>query len=189
MMKHSSNDETEVNLMTDEEATKLLMPKFEDDVVDWDGSHDPKNPLNWSGTKSFGHVVIVAVLSMAVNIASTMVAPVMEGISKDLGITSMTLATLAVNIYLLGFALGPLVISSLSEMYGRLIVYHVCNTIFVIFVVACALSKNSAQFMVFHFITGCARPAPLSLGGGTIADFIQIEKAVRQRPCLAWVPF
>lgn len=110
------------------------------------------------------------------NIASTMVAPAMEGVSRDLEITNMTLATLAVSIYLLGFALGPLVISSLSEMYGRLIVYHVCNTIFVIFVVACALSKTTAQFIIFRFITGCAGAAPLSLGGGTIADVIPIEK-------------
>lgn len=105
-----------------------------------------------------------------------MVAPAMEGVARDLEITNMTLATLAVSIYLLGFALGPLVISSLSEMYGRLIVYHICNSIFVIFVVACALSNTTAQLLVFRFITGCAGAAPLSLGGGTIADVIPIEK-------------
>ncbi|KAJ5436952.1 hypothetical protein N7445_007837 [Penicillium cf. griseofulvum] len=177
MMKLSSNDETEVNLKAaDEEAAKPPLHIFEDDVVDWDGPDDPKNPLNWSGTKSFGHVVIVAVLSMVVNIAATMVAPAMKGVSRDLEITNTTLATLAVSIYLLGFALGPLVISSLSEMYGRLIVYHICNTIFVVFVVGCALSNTSAQFMVFRFISGCAGAAPLSLGGGTIADVIPIEQ-------------
>jgi hypothetical protein len=66
MTNLSTNDETEVNLTTDEEAAKPPTHKFEDDVVDWDDPHDPKNPLNWSGTKSFGHVVIVAVLSMVV---------------------------------------------------------------------------------------------------------------------------
>lgn len=66
MMKLSSNYETEANLTTDEEAAKPPTHKSEDDVVDWDGPDDPKNPLNWSGTKSFGHVVIVAVLSMVV---------------------------------------------------------------------------------------------------------------------------
>ena len=100
----------------------------------------------------------------------------MEGVVRDLGITSRTLGTLAVSIYLLGFALGPLFISSLSEMYGRLIVYHISNTIFVIFVVACALSHTPAQFLVFRFINGCAGAAPLALGGGTIADVIPVEK-------------
>lgn len=105
-----------------------------------------------------------------------MVAPAMGGVIRDLEITNTTVATLAVSIYLLGFALGPLVISSLSEMYGRLIVYHVCNFIFIIFIVACALSRTIAQFMVFRFISGCAGAAPLALGGGTIADVIRIEK-------------
>ena len=105
-----------------------------------------------------------------------MVAPVMGEVSAELGITSTTLATLVVSIYLLGFALGPLVISSLSEMYGRLVIYHTCNFIFFIFVIACALRKTTAQLMVFRFITGCAGAAPLSLGGGTIADVIRIEK-------------
>lgn len=70
-MKLPNNDEAkrdrvEVNLKTDEEAAKLPSHKLQDDVVDWDGPDDPKNPLNWPATKSFGHVVIVAVLSMVV---------------------------------------------------------------------------------------------------------------------------
>ncbi|CAG8885946.1 unnamed protein product [Penicillium egyptiacum] len=175
-MKLSRNNETEASANTDEEAAKLPSHQPQDDAVDWDGLDDPKNPLNWPATKSFGHVVIVAVLSMVVNIASTMVAPAMDDVARDLEITNMTLSTLAVSIYLLEFALGPLVISSLSEMYGRLIVYHTCNSIFVIFVIACALSHTPAQFLVFRFISGCAGAAPLSLGGGTIADIIPIEK-------------
>jgi hypothetical protein len=35
-------------------------------IVDWDGPGDAANPLNWPKRKSFGHVVIVAVLSMVV---------------------------------------------------------------------------------------------------------------------------
>ncbi|KAE8132031.1 major facilitator superfamily domain-containing protein [Aspergillus pseudotamarii] len=177
-MKPSTSGESDRTRLepTDEEVAKLPSQKFEDEVVDWNGPDDPDNPLNWSTAKSFGHVVIVAVLSMVVNIASTMVAPAMEGVVRDLEITSRTLGTLAVSIYLLGFALGPLFISSLSEMYGRLIVYHISNAVFVIFVVACALSHTPAQFLVFRFINGCAGAAPLALGGGTIADVIPVEK-------------
>lgn len=70
-MELSSNQETEltrveVNLGKDEEAATLASPKLQDDVVDWEGPDDPNNPLNWPATKSFGHVVIVAILSMVV---------------------------------------------------------------------------------------------------------------------------
>lgn len=37
-----------------------------DNTVDWDGPCDAANPINWPTRKSFGHVVIVAVLSMVV---------------------------------------------------------------------------------------------------------------------------
>ncbi|KAF3480936.1 uncharacterized protein GIQ15_06283 [Arthroderma uncinatum] len=145
-------------------------------TVDWDGPEDLENPLNWPAREGFGHVIIVAALSMTVNIAATIVAPGIKDVAHDLRITSTTLATLAVSIYLLGFALGPLVISPLSEIYGRLVVYHVCNIVFVAFVAGCALSNSASQFLIFRFISGCAGAAPLTIGGGTVADVIPIER-------------
>lgn len=100
----------------------------------------------------------------------------MEYIAEDFKMTGMTVATLAISIYLLGLALGPLVISSLSEMYGRLVVYHSCNVLFLAFIIACAVSQSTAQFIVFRFLSGCAGAAPLTIGGGTIADVIPVEK-------------
>ena len=44
-------------------------------------------------------------------------------------------------IYFLGFTLGPLVIAPLSELYGRLYIYHACNVIFLAFI--SALSPHS----------------------------------------------
>ncbi|KIM97316.1 hypothetical protein OIDMADRAFT_130385 [Oidiodendron maius Zn] len=147
-----------------------------DNIVDWDGPDDPDNPLNWPGRKSFGHVIIVAVLSMVVNITATVIAPGILDLVVEFRVTSVTIGTLAVSIYLLGFGLGPLIISSFSEMYGRLVVYHTCNVIFVVFLVGCAVSKNISEFMVFRFISGFAGAAPLTIGGGTIADCIHVEK-------------
>ena len=95
---------------------------------------------------------------------------------EDFHLKSSTIATLTVTIYLLGFALGPLVIAPLSELYGRLMVYHVCNSLFLIYTVACALSVNVGMFLTFRFLAGCVGSAPLTLGGGTVADVIPQEK-------------
>ncbi|KAJ2995922.1 hypothetical protein NUW58_g1138 [Xylaria curta] len=145
-------------------------------LVDWSGPDDVENPLNWPKRKSFGHVVIVAILSMIMNIAATIVAPGASGLIVEFGIRNSTVATLAVTIYLLGFAIGPLFISAFSEMYGRLVVYHTSNLVFVAFVIACALSRNVAEYLVFRFISGFAGSAPLTIGGGTIADVVPVEK-------------
>ncbi|KAI1179317.1 major facilitator superfamily domain-containing protein [Nemania sp. FL0916] len=145
-------------------------------LVDWSGPDDPENPKNWSKQKSFGHVIIVAILSMIMNIAATIIAPGVSGLIEEFNINNETVATLAVTIYLLGFALGPLFISAFSEMYGRLVVYHTSNLVFFAFVIACALSRNTAEYMVFRFISGFAGSAPLTIGGGTIADVIPLQE-------------
>lgn len=83
---------------------------------------------------------------------------------------------LVVSIYVLGFAVGPLVIAPVSEMYGRLIVYHICNILFVLFTAACAVSPNLSTLIGFRFVAGCAGSAPLTLGGGSIADMVVQER-------------
>jgi MFS family permease len=46
------------------------------------------------------------------------------------------------------------VIAPLSEMYGRLPLYHSCNLLFIIFTVAAAISTNMSTFIVFRFLMG-----------------------------------
>ncbi|MCJ1400067.1 hypothetical protein MMC11_003270, partial [Xylographa trunciseda] len=162
-------------------------------IVDWDGPEDPANPLNWPKSVRIGHVVLVSLITLNVyvpqrqqqqlglmlwfrNLAATAFAPAASSLMADFGSTNTTIATLTVTIYLLGFALGPLLVAPLSELYGRLIVYHICNGIFLAFTIACAVSSDVAMFLVFRFITGCAGAAPLTIGGGTVADVIPQEQ-------------
>lgn len=105
-----------------------------------------------------------------------MFAPGASLLLEEFHETSSIIGTLTVTIYLLGFATGPLFIAPLSELYGRLYIYHVCNLVFIAFTIGCALSKNVAMFVVFRFLTGCAGSAPLANGGGTVADVIPQEK-------------
>jgi MFS family permease len=46
-------------------------------------------------------------------------------VMKDFGSSSQTMTAFVVSVYVLGFAFGPLVIAPLSEIYGRVPVYHV----------------------------------------------------------------
>ncbi len=105
-----------------------------------------------------------------------MFAPGAAALCTDFGITDSTIATLTVTIYVLGFAIGPLFISPLSEIYGRLIIYHVGNAVYLAFTIGCALSTNTAMFMVFRLLCGLAAASPMSIGGGTIADLHRQEE-------------
>lgn len=86
------------------------------------------------------------------------------------------LASFVVSVYVLGYAFGPLIIAPLSELYGRLVIYHICNIMFVILTVACAVASNLNMLIGFRFLEGTFGSAPLTIGGGTIADMIKQEK-------------
>ena len=101
-----------------------------------------------------------------------MFAPGAAALASEFHITSSTVVTLTVSIYLCGFAVGPMFIAPLCELYGRLIVYHACNVIYISFIIGCALSTNTGIFLVFRFLAGCAASGPLAVGGGTVADVI-----------------
>lgn len=105
-----------------------------------------------------------------------MVTPASDIIVRDFHVSNSTVEVLLVSIYLLGFAIGPLVISPLSEVYGRLWIYYVTNVCFLALTLGCAWAPNIGAFMAFRFLAGCAAVAPLTIGGGTIADVIPPEK-------------
>jgi MFS family permease len=90
--------------------------------------------------------------------------------------TNEQLASFIVSVYLLGYCFGPLVIAPLSEMYGRLPLYHICNVLFVAFTVACAKAPNLGGLIAFRFLAGLAGSCPLTIGAGSLSDMISKEK-------------
>lgn len=105
-----------------------------------------------------------------------MFAPGVPQVMEDFKSDNIYLASFVVSIYLLGYCFGPLVLAPVSEMYGRYPVYNVCNAVYVIFNVACALAPNMASLIVFRFFAGLAGSCPLTLGAGSLADMISREK-------------
>ena len=105
-----------------------------------------------------------------------MFAPGVPEVMSEFHSTNKELASFVVSVYILGYAFGPLLVAPLSELYGRLPIYHVCNVLFVIFTIACAVSSNLSMLIAFRFLEGCVGSAPLTIGGGTIADMIVQEK-------------
>jgi multidrug resistance protein len=105
-----------------------------------------------------------------------MFAPGIPAVLKEFNTQSNTVATFVVSIFVLGFAFGPLVMAPLSEMYGRVIVYNVCNVLFLIFTILCAVAQNVGMLMAFRFLAGFAGVATITCGSGTIADLMPREK-------------
>ncbi|KAH5043841.1 hypothetical protein HBI75_030620 [Parastagonospora nodorum] len=145
-------------------------------IVDWDGPSDPMNPQNWPMPKKWSIIASLGACTLITPLASSFFAPGVPQVLREFHETSNVIAAFVVSVYLLGFAIGPLFIAPLSELYGRIYLYHVCNLLFVIFNVACALSKSMGMLIAFRLLAGCAGSAPLTIGGGTIADMFPPEQ-------------
>lgn len=72
--------------------------------------------------------------------------------------------------------LGPLLFAPLSEVYGQLIIYHVCNIGFTAFHAACALANSLPSLIVFRFLAGFFGSCAQTNGGGSFADMVPAER-------------
>ncbi|PWY69647.1 CefM protein [Aspergillus sclerotioniger CBS 115572] len=147
------------------------------DLVNFDGLGDPAKAIHWPLRRKWSIMLMLSIMSFIMPLASSMLAPAVPECLADFRSTSSILGSLVVSIYLLGGAAGPLVIAPLSEIYGRSIIYHVTNALYIVFSIACALSTNLNMLIGFRFLAGVASAAVMTVGGGTVADlFIQEER-------------
>ncbi|KAG0706897.1 major facilitator superfamily domain-containing protein [Suillus ampliporus] len=142
--------------------------KLDDEEDDWE--HDPMNPRNWSPAKKWIAVTLVSLYTFVPPLTSSIMAPGLSDMALKYGITNPTVKALTLSIFLLSFAIGPLFAAPLSEVYGRVWVFHLANLFFLVCNLGCALSPNTTSFVVFRFLAGFTGGAPIACSGGVIGD-------------------
>ncbi|KAJ5255819.1 hypothetical protein N7505_010970 [Penicillium chrysogenum] len=75
--------------------------------------HDPK--LKWAAT------ITVSLFTFISPVSSSMVAPALPSLAADLKVTDEVVSQLMLSIFVLAYAVGPLFLGPLSEIYGRTI--------------------------------------------------------------------
>ena len=144
-------------------------------VVDWDGDDDPENPYNWPTYQKVLFILEICFLTTSVYMGSAIYTPGIEQIMADLDI-DQTLATLPLTMFVIGYGLGPMVFSPMSEnaIFGRTSIYIVTLFIFFILQIPTALAKNIASLSVLRFLSGVFASPALATGGASVCDVIQL---------------
>ncbi|KAK4693464.1 hypothetical protein P7C71_g3938, partial [Lecanoromycetidae sp. Uapishka_2] len=145
-------------------------------LVSWDGPEDPANPKNWSFKMKWAATIVVSSFTFISPVSSSMVAPALSTIAKDFGITNEVESQLVLSIFVLAYAIGPLFLGPLSEIYGRVPVLQLSNLFYLVFNLACGASKNKGEMIAFRFLSGLGGSAPLALGGGVLSDCWRAEE-------------
>ncbi|RDB30839.1 hypothetical protein Hypma_005829 [Hypsizygus marmoreus] len=146
--------------------------------VEDDWEDDPENARNWSFRRKWTAVAIISLYTFVSPLASSMMAPGLHEVGTKYGVTSTTIIALTLSIYLLSFAIGPLFLAPLSEMYGRTWVLHIGNLFSLAFTLGCAFSPTVGSLIAFRFLSGFSGSAPIACGGGSVGDlFAERDRA------------
>lgn len=161
------------------------LTNLDNSIVGWDSEHDPQNPLNFAPARKWSITGLLSALGFIVSFASSIIAPALDYIQQDFEIEGLTLAALPVSIFLLGYAVGPLFLSPLSEVHGRHMVMVSSSAFFCVWVVGCGLAPSLASLAVFRVLCGVGGSASQTIGGSVIADLFPVHQ--RGRALGVWV--
>lgn len=133
-------------------------------------------PLNFVPTRKWMLLGLISSITFISPLASSMFAPAVSFMNKDFHNTDTMISALTVSIFVLGYAIGPLFLSPLSEIYGRRSILAFSNTFFCIWQIGCALAPNVTALIIMRFLAGVGGSGCITIGGGVIADLFHREQ-------------
>ncbi|KAH8804848.1 major facilitator superfamily domain-containing protein [Xylogone sp. PMI_703] len=157
-------------------AAPLPLSDLSRGIVGWESQDDPENPLNFPDRRKWFLISLLAAITFLSPLASSMFAPAIPFMNEEFHNTSDILSSLCVSIFVLGYAVGPLFLAPLSELYGRANVLNFANAIFVVWQIGCAKAPSLGSLIAFRFLAGIGGSGCLTIGGGVIADLFSADR-------------
>ncbi|KAK7420132.1 hypothetical protein QQZ08_010546 [Neonectria magnoliae] len=156
-------------------------------VVQWI-PNDPRNPMLFSTTTKWFITMVVAIATLAVALVSSAYTGGLAEIMVEFQL-SQEVATLGVSLFVLGFAIGPLLWAPLSELFGRQLLFIGTYAALTAFNAGCAGAQNGWTLIILRFLAGAFGSSPLTNAGGVIADMFPASQRGLAMALFAAAPF
>ncbi|KAM5514799.1 major facilitator superfamily transporter [Fusarium oxysporum f. sp. phaseoli] len=150
--------------------------------------NDSRNALNFSRSKKWLITILQAIATLAVTFASTAYSGGLSSILMHFHV-STEVAILGISMFVLGFAIGPLLWAPLSELYGRQIPFFVSFMALSAFNAGAAGAPTMAALIVLRFFAGSFGSSSLTNAGGVIADMFHANERGLATALFAMAPF
>lgn len=144
-------------------------------LVTFNQPQDPENPLDWRTGKKWAVTDVLSATGFNRIMVSTIMAPALTTIAAELHMNAAESA-MALSIYLLATAFGPLFIGPLSEIYGREVVLHASGVWFLVWNFACGFARTKEVLIASRFLAGFGASAIYALAGGVLGDIWRPEQ-------------
>ncbi|KZL77025.1 efflux pump antibiotic resistance [Colletotrichum tofieldiae] len=156
-------------------------------LVTFTQPHDAENPLDWPTGRKWMVTDVLSATGFNRIMVSTIMAPALTNIAAELHMTS-TESAMALSIYLLATAFGPLFIGPMSEIYGRQVVLHASSIWFLVWNVLCGFATTKGTLIAARFLAGFGASAIYALGGGVLGDIWRPEQRGRSLGIYLLIP-
>ena len=150
--------------------------------------HDPRNPMEFPQWKKWFITLTVAIATLAVAFVSSAYSGAVAQILVQFH-SSQEVGTLGISLFVLGFAIGPLLWAPFSELYGRQILFIGTYAALTAFNAGAAGANSMATLIVLRFLAGAFGSSPLTNAGGVIADMFHADQRGLGMSVFAAAPF
>jgi multidrug resistance protein len=150
--------------------------------------NDPQNPHNWKPALRWLYTIILSMMVVCVAFGSSIVTGALGSMSDKYNV-SLEVSILSCSLMVLGFAVGPLIWSPLSEQIGRRPVYFISFGLYFIFNIPCAVAPNIGTILVCRFLCGVFAASGLANVGGSISDMFPTETRGKAIAYFAAAPY
>lgn len=150
--------------------------------------HDSQNPMEFSPLRKAMITGLVAMAALAVAFVSSAYSGPYREVMEEFHVREEVFL-LGISLFVLGFAIGPLVWAPLSELYGRQIIFILTYAALTAFNAGAAGAQSMATLLVLRFLAGVFGSSPLSNAGGVIADIYCAEERGIGLAVFAAAPF
>ncbi|KAL2817059.1 major facilitator superfamily domain-containing protein [Aspergillus cavernicola] len=156
-------------------------------VISW-LPDDPRNPMLFSLRKKVGITIVVSTATLVVAVGSSAYSGAIHQVIDDFEIGS-EVATLGLSLYVLGFALGPMIWAPLSEFIGRQGPFFISLGGMASFFAGAAGARNIQTLLILRFLAGAFGSSPLTNAGGVISDMFTARHRGLALSLFAAAPF
>jgi multidrug resistance protein len=150
--------------------------------------NDYQDAMNFPMQRKWAIAVLQSMSTLAVTFASSAYASGIEGVKRHFDVSG-EVATLGLSLFVLGFALGPLIWAPLSELYGRKSIYVISFMAYTAFSVAATCSPNIQSLLVLRFFASAFGSSSMTNSGGVIADMFAKEQRGMATGLFVTAPF
>lgn len=156
-------------------------------VVQWI-DNDPRNPMLYSEVKKWSLTMLVALATLAVAFVSSAYSGGANEVIMEFG-CSREVFTLGISLFVLGFAIGPLLWAPMSELFGRQVLFIGTYAGLTAFNAGAAGAQNIWSLIIMRFFAGAIGSSPLTNAGGVIADMFSAKERGLAMSLFAAAPF